>query len=393
MPKMHGACSNTLPRRAEVRWRPEVLCGAIVVACGALLPHAAAAQAQPIVAVAIVDLGSDELARKLRAESTYAGFVEVTDVGVAGEVAATGATTRAAVRLRVVSPERVVLEFSKPNDAGAAQTHELVMLAGEGDAFALRTVEFARARLVDLGWQIPQEKTEVAAASESSAPAAESEPAQKAPASESPSSNNTASLAVPASLALPENAAARATSVQPARELWIGVGAAGSAALGGFAVSPQAALTLQADLADYLGVNLRGVVPVTSAAARRSEGAAQLSWYAAVAGVHVRLPLHADWPSHIGIEGGLSAFALQGDAAAGFAGRQETLYAGTAAASFDIGRRLNDWLRLRASVSPGFVAPRPVVRFDAREVATIGRFYCSFGLSLEAGFDWRSEEP
>lgn len=379
MPQMRAVCSSMFPSSLEPLRR--VL---VVMAC-ALLFCPARAYGNAPVAIAIHGQGNEELARKLTAEVGYAGFAVAANADVDS---GPGSTTRAAVVLRVLSSERIQLVFSQPEDGSATESHILDMLPGEGDAFPLRAVEFVRARLVDLGWQVPAVDVELVPAAETPQPSATpaSTPPELEPAASAPTPAEALGADAGAANRLPGSTLAR-------RGAWLGIDAAGLTVLGGFDVSPRAGLGVRAELGEYWGVSLHAAMPLGPAEFSRVEGQAQLSWYAASAGAHLRWQLDEAWFTHLGVEGGASMLRLKGQALDGFAGRKERLYVGTVAASLGVGRRLLDWLRVRAFVSPGLVAPRPIVRFDGREVAAIGRVFASAGVSLEAGFDWGAAQP
>ena len=83
-------------------------------------------------------------------------------------------------------------------------------------------------------------------------------------------------------------------------------------------------------------------------------------------------------PSHpvvpfLGIQGGVLFFDVEGKADAPFSGRERTEIAGgihfNAGATF----RLTRIIAVRCDLSIGVLVPRPVVRFDGRNVASFGR--------------------
>lgn len=335
-----------------------------VAVAAALARPADAAEA---VDIAIVEGGSPELSRKLRAEVRYAGFVAVDGAHLADGAPAS---------LRVLSADRVQLSVQRPSDAVRFE-QTLERRPTEGESFALRVVEALRARLVDVGWTLPTPSS-----AEADVAPSEPQPAETAEPSLDPAVE---SRTAPAPVG-DEPSGAEAPSPRHGSSglrLWLGAGATGAWSFGGLRVTPHGALSLRADLGSEWGVALTANLPLASTALRGAEGEADVAWSAFTAAVEHTFPLPAAWFGGVGLGAGLFGLDARGQARADFSGQSERLWCGAAFAQLSLGHALNGWLRLRATATGGTTAPRPVLRFDGREVASLGRGYASLGLALE----------
>lgn len=161
---------------------------------------------------------------------------------------------------------------------------------------------------------------------------------------------------------------------------------------GGFGPSPLAQIDVRTDIHSKFGVSVGGVLPLLASRFSRTEGDARLLWYGATAGAHVVLPIDDVWFTNIGARGGVLMLNIQGLPGEGFEGSRDRVFTATGQFEISVGRRVADWLRLRLHALAGLTMPRPVVRFDEREVATVGRFYGAVGLSIEGGIHFFSEQ-
>lgn len=346
--------------------RPDARLRAVLLAL-AVVARALPAAAEQAERVALAGASSPELGRKLRAELSYAGF----------DPADPDSVPRAPATLLVLTPERVQLSVQSTRD-GAAFTQTLERAPGEGDSFALRVVEVLRARLVDVGWTLPEPDRPGGDAARE--PASSGPPA--APAAEP--SAPAADAALSAEPGVVSEAAPRAAS--GGLGLWLGAGALGSWAPGGLGITPHAALSVRAELGAAWGASLLAQLPLLDAEIESDEGEARVAWTALGASVDHRLPLAAPWFSSLGLGAALFVLDAAGEAQPEFSGRRERLTAGAGFVLLGIGRELNGWLHVRALVLAGAAAPRPVLRFDGREVAGLGRAFCALGLQLELGW-------
>lgn len=348
---------------------------------GALLAAVVPAAATPLATLSIVDAGSAALARKLRAESAYAGF------GTAGAVAGGGSpghATEPVAVLRVVSASRVELRVAALD--GHVSHIELVRAEGEGGSFALRVIEQARARLVDLGWEVPAERSPAGDAERS--PAGRAEPAPTAAPHAGEGAPTLASAAPePAAGAASDrlSGAAVAADATPRSVLALDAGIAASWAAGGVGVTPHALLGLRARHETGWGASATALLPLAGNDVVAPEGEARVSWSSFAVGLDHELPLPGPWFASAGLGAGLWVIDIRGEARPEFEGRRDRVLAGSFFVELCAGARLASWLALRATLLTGLDAPRPVVEFDAREVASLGRLFGVLGLSADFG--------
>jgi hypothetical protein len=344
----------------------------LVAAATALTEPAAAAEA---VDIAIRDGESPELSRKLRAEVGYAGFVAVDGAS---------RTSQTPASIRILSADRVQLSVQRASDTTRFE-QTLERRPAEGESFALRVVEELRARLVDVGWTLPA-KSGTEEQAPANAPLTADATAER---SFEPSFEDTTPSETGA-----ERPHAETTSIgngASGLRLWLGAGAAGTWSFGGLGVTPHAALSLRADLGPDWGAALTANLPLMSTDLAGAEGEADVTWSAFTAAIEHTLPLPPGWLGGIGLGAGLFVLDAEGQARAELSGQDERLVCGAGFAQLSLGHELNGWLRLRATATAGSTAPRPVLLFDNRQVASLGRGYASLGLALELG--WPASDP
>jgi hypothetical protein len=367
---------------------------------GALLAAVARAGATPLATLSIIDAGSAALARKLRAESAYAGFSTVGAVAGGG---APGQAMEPVAVVRVVSASRVELRVAALD--GHVSRIELVRADGEGDSFALRVIEQARARLVDLGWEVPAERSPAGNAgsasaaelsppgnAESASAAEPSPPGNAESASAAPNAGERASPVASVALERPAGAASDRLSdaalgpdATPRSLLALDAGIAASWAAGGVGVTPHALLGLRGRHETRWGASATALLPLAGSDVVAPEGEAHVSWSALAVGLDHELPLPAPWFASAGLGAGLWVIDVRGEARAEFEGRHDRVFAGAFFVELSVGPRVASWLALRATLLTGLNAPRPVVEFDAREVASLGRLFGVLGLSADFG--------
>lgn len=338
--------------------RPERVLRALVLSALIVLALGVARTARAEVVVRVIEGGSAELARKLGSELRYAGF---------GVQRSRGAARAPA--LRVESAEAVELLLTRPDDAEVvAQT--LLRREQDGDAFALRVVEHLRARLVDLGWSLPEADA---------APTVEVEAQPLDLPLPAPLPPRTPIIDRPA----PSDAGA--LTLRPVPKLWLDAGVHASLAAGGLGLTPHGVLGARLDLTQRLGLSLTGFFPLAFNDVAAAEGEAELAWHVFVAGVDYSPRLPEAWFASAGLRAGLLVIDVEGSAGGDYVGRSDRLLAGVYGAELSAGRALLDWLRLRLTLFTGLDAPRPVLHFDEREVAGLGRWFGSVGVSLDVG--------
>ncbi|HTV23645.1 MAG TPA: hypothetical protein VMG12_33375 [Polyangiaceae bacterium] len=352
--------------------------------------------------VLIVGRGSVALSRKLRAEAAYAGLRPIGRAPQAG----------APATLRVLSDGRVLLAVE---GVDREQRFEQTLEArpGEREAFALRVVEQLRARLVDVGWTLPEPassaQTAVSAEAARLSDASGSNVAADGAGAGAPTDVARATNdAVPPALdaegfvGVPERNtvvgddvardAKRSASAGSAGRVWLEAGVASSWATGGLDAVPQAALGAQLELGAGWHARAGSRWPLRDAELEAAEGEARVAWTAFTTELGRALPLPEPWLAQAGVGAGLFVIDARGSGRDEFSGRRERLYAGAYFAELSLGRTLTGWLRLRASALGGITAPRPVLRFDEREVASVGRLVGSLAIGLDLSWPEEDEE-
>ena len=256
---------------------------------------------------------------------------------------------------------------------------------GEGDAFALRVIEHLRARLVDLGWSLPSEP----ASTLGHRAASNGAPAEPTPAPDPASSRRVDAARDPI-----DPIDVMGTESDPdehAPRLWLGVGAAASRAAGGLGLVPHAVLGARLEPSSRWGLGLQAFVPLAAGEIEGGEGSARSRWYALIAGAQLSVLRRAPWFASVGLGGGLLMLDVSAEGRTGFAARDDRLYAGAAQLELSAGWHPLPRLRLRADARTGLSGPRPVLRFDGREVASLGRWYGGLGLVLEGALELGAE--
>jgi hypothetical protein len=133
------------------------------------------------------------------------------------------------------------------------------------------------------------------------------------------------------------------------------------------------------------GIAAHAFVPLLDGSVRKPEGEADLSASLFTVELAYSLELRAGWLAAAGLGAGLLSLAMSGEASRPYVARDDRLTAGVYYAHASAGRWLASWLRIRAGLLAGFSAPRPVVRFDDREVASWGRAFAGMVLQAEVG--------
>lgn len=153
----------------------------------------------------------------------------------------------------------------------------------------------------------------------------------------------------------------------------LGLGPAVLGSLGGVHPTAQIAAELRFLPVWRAGLVLHVLAPASSASRSAEEGAVQVwtTWFSALAHVELVRPHRVVRP-HLGAGVGMALFALQGSAAAPYAGRRDIIITGLGLVRFGIDFAVHPRLRLGASGWLGAALPQPVIRFDGREVAGIG---------------------
>lgn len=372
-------------------------------AFAAILAFGLSAQARPAPAprVVLLDLAKGDLARRLLAELTFTGLAPVpsrSDVGARS-------IPEAGARVSVTSERTVEIEFI--DAAGHRTDSSTLSSAGNEATFPVRVVEYLRARLLHLGFDLPDELPSRAASSATAegaerrvpepTPPPAAEAARVAERVEAPAFVAAPPVApdaplpsrpIPADVPVPE---AREPSDSPPKALvlWSRAGPAGHLAPGGFGVSFAGALAVGLDW-DEVGLGIAGSFPLIPLEIDDARGEANISPF--TLGVELRYPLWSSdrWRLAAGAGGGVVGWRMQARAEQPFMGRQQTLISGRYYLHAALSRALDDWLQLGVMVAGGLNSPRPVVRFDENEVASWGPGFAA--LTVFAELRWRLNE-
>jgi hypothetical protein len=231
--------------------------------------------------------------------------------------------------------------------------------SGGEETFAFRVAEEIRARLVEL--QLPP----------------------PAPTSAPPATAAAPSVATAATVASALAPGPRAT-----------LGAAGglgvSAAGGGTGATLHAGVALQLRLASGWGVTGRALLPLTAGRIAAAEGSATVRPYLFTAALDRLIWRRLDgWAASAGAGAGALLLDMRADAAPGFVGSTDRLAVAVSFVAADLRLGVARWLAVHAALTGGLTMPRPVLRFDGREVATWGRAFATATLGVDlTPFEW-----
>jgi hypothetical protein len=132
-------------------------------------------------------------------------------------------------------------------------------------------------------------------------------------------------------------------------------------------------------------LSLLAMLPLTENEVAEPEGEAEVGVNAFVAEIEHHAAFTDKWFLSAGVGGGVLVLATRAETAAPFVAHEDTLLAGIYYLHVGAVRRVAPWLRLRASVLGGVSAPRPVIRFDDRDVAAWGRAFGGVAIGAELG--------
>jgi hypothetical protein len=96
------------------------------------------------------------------------------------------------------------------------------------------------------------------------------------------------------------------------------------------------------------------------------------------------------WLLDVGLGAGVIVLGMQAEAEEPFIARDRRLVSGRYYLHSGLARDLESWLRLGVDVAAGVNSPRPVLRFDERDVASWGPGFVA--VTLNAELRWRLNE-
>ncbi len=356
-----------LVRVATVTWRADTSrLGSLLLS--ALLWLGAApgtAYASPAPRVILIDRGSANLTRKIRAELADTELVIVSPAADESEQLDAAALDGGAgdALLEIVSDQSVQLYVSGSR-AHDAYSRTLLSRAGE-ESFPWRVVEELRARLVELGFELPD-----------SAPSVPAPPSVTA--ARSPTANGSAASVT--------DVAAPSYDVGYQIKLWGDAGLGGIFAAGGLGPAFAGVLGLRVQAGSNVSLRLAASLPLSNNGTTAREGEVDVSVKTFHVEAEYASQLGRGWVLSAGVGGGLVALGMETEAETPYVGRDRALTSGLYFVHFGCARELTDWLRLRASLAVGLSGPRPVLRFDEREVASWGPGFGMLTLSTELGW-------
>ena len=317
----------------------------------------------PVSQVTLNDSGSRALGRKIRAELLYAGFSVLDPPRRPRSPDARSSSARAGdVLIRVLSDEAVELYIAGGSDLG---DHAQALRRRTSEAsFALRVVEQLRARLVDLGISAEDAPTVSSAVLDTGPSPPSSEPIR------APTPRDTGASGEP-TVALP-------------LMLWTRGGVGGVWATGGLTPTLEGVLGASLEVSG-LQLGISALVPLSSSDVSAREGEAEVYVASVALEVSFARELSPAWRLSTGPGAGLLVVSLQGEAAESFRARDDRLLAGVYYWQGGLTWSLSETVRLRGGAILGVSAPRPVLRFDQRSVASLGPLLGGLMLQVELG--------
>jgi hypothetical protein len=174
-----------------------------------------------------------------------------------------------------------------------------------------------------------------------------------------------------------------ASAPKVTRWLAAGAGVGASTASGGMGGALHGALALRATLAPSWSASAQALVPLTQGGFTAPEGSAKVRPYLVSLGIDRDVWTHGFWSAALGAGAGGVILTMQGSPTAGYAGKDDHLTAGIFFFDAQLKVDATRWLSIHATVMGGTSAPRPIVRFNGREVAAWGRAFAAGMLTLD----------
>lgn len=354
-----------------MRFRRGALCAAI------FLVLASSARADDRALVLVTGRAGAAFANRLRAEAAQVGIVMVGDgdASLEEEPAIVCQRNGAVGLIRVWSDSKVAL-FLPAAGRRSAPVQTFQVAPDQRDSLALRVIEEIRSRLAGTppappkaasppspeargdAAPVPSDSTPIAEVERSPAPLPAVAPEPPPPVAAQPGE-------VPS--------AAEPTAAPAGLTLGLSGGMAGTFSPGGLGPTLQAAVAIAARTSSGWGLALRGAFPLLTGELNASEG--DVRWRPVLATIEATAEpwRRAGWSAIVGAEAGAMFIALSPAAAPDHEGKPDRMAIAVFLVGAGVRAPLHDWLALRAGLSLGVAAPRPVVRIDGRDVAHWGR--------------------
>jgi hypothetical protein len=178
----------------------------------------------------------------------------------------------------------------------------------------------------------------------------------------------------------PEVRSMSGAPTSPGSSLWLEVGAAALAANSGVALSAEAALRFFP--APWLGIDVSGWWPISTTRVDATGGSADVRTTLALASGELRWGLgKASLATGAGL--GLAVIEMKGRPAVGYVGRDDSVVTALPFGRFAFELPFTRGFGLRMATNVGVSAPRAVVRFDDRVVASWGRPFLALTLGVQ----------
>lgn len=247
----------------------------------------------------------------------------------------------------------------------------------DAEVAALRAVEVLRTRFLELGLTPPAEAAQASVDESKAAPNSRASRSTAAPASEP--------LAHPA--AAPASLKPRPKPARPAiPAVWLGVGPAASASVGGVGPYPAVFVEFRIRAASRWSFGGDVVTPLVTPTVESSRGSADIRPTVLEARAAYSLLPERSFVD-VAVTAGLGAALVQmdGKAAKPYGGRSDAVVALALSTGAVVSLRLSDRWSLLVGLAGGVATPRPVVRFAGDTVATWGQPFGMATLGVEVG--------
>src|SRR5438445_13531989 len=143
------------------------------------------------------------------------------------------------------------------------------------------------------------------------------------------------------------------------------------------------ALALRATFAPGWSASAQGLVPLTQESFAAPEGSARVRPYLVSLGIDRDAWTRGSWSAALGAGAGGVILTMEGNPLAGYAGKGDHLTSGIFFVDALLKADATRWLSIHGTLMAGASAPRPLVRFNGREVAEWGRAFAAGMLTLD----------
>jgi hypothetical protein len=347
----------------------------------ALLVLAGSALARASARVVLMTGSEPVLARKVRAEAEAVGL-EVIEIGSDAEAAELMARHQAAAVIRLASADRAEVAVGV---ADGPISRTLTRRPADGESFALRVVEEVYARLVELRViEPPPDSTgtasRLAGGAREATPGSERVETRRDP---SPSSTPGSPHQQPPA---PTDRRPDQAGTGAEARLFLSGGLAVSQPAGGVSGTFHGALGMRLEPVRRFAAAAHAFLPLTENNLSEPEGSADVNVNLFFGQIDYALLEPARTLAlNAGLGAGVVVLAMHGEAQQPRAGQEERTIAGVYFVHSSLAWSLTPWFRLRGTVLGGLSAPRPVLRFENREVASWGRPFAAAALASEFG--------